>query len=284
MHKRMSAACCLLLALVLAACSSAANSGSLAPRTPLPTLMPTRDGVTVPPPPAAAPADDGWQPASPGVELRRMQVPLADGQQATVSVVRLDPRLLRFRVGYRPGKPQGMAAWQRESGALAIINGGFFDAQNISTALVVSNGTPSGSSYQGRGGMFAVDSGGNVSLRFLGEQPYDPGEALVEAMQSWPMLVKPGGTLAYTSNDNELARRSVVALDRDGRVLLIACSTSSFTLRSLADWLLASDLNIDAALNLDGGSSTGLYMVGEGAQERIDSFVSLPLVLLVYGR
>jgi exopolysaccharide biosynthesis protein len=224
--------------------------------------------------------DAGWRAAGPGIEARRIRHSLETGT-ATITVVRIDPQQVRFHVGYTPEQPRTLSLWQAETGALAAINGGFFDVNNRSTALVISAWVASGESYQGRGGMFAVDAAGAVSLRYLAEQPYDPNEALVEAIQSWPMLISPGGVLAYTSEGGEQARRSVIARDRAGRVLLIACPTSTFTLRGIADWLLASDLEIDAALNLDGGSSTGLYLESGGEREQIDSFVLLPQVLLV---
>lgn len=284
MRRWLLVVCACMLGLVLSSCDEAARSVQR-PR-PVPSLIPT---LPVAPPPlpgaltpsVAAPSDTGWLEAGAGIALRRLRVPYDDGL-APVSVVRIDPALVRFRVGYAPDQPPGLSTWHSESGALATINGGFFDAHNQSTALVISDGMISGSSYEGLGGMFAVDTAGNVSLRYLAEQPYDPNEPLAEALQSWPMLIKPGGTLAYTSaDDGQRARRSVVAIDRSGKVLLIACASSAFTLRGLADWLLSSDLEIDAALNLDGGSSTGLYLQSDGQFERVDAFVPLPIALLV---
>jgi hypothetical protein len=93
--------------------------------------------------------------------------------------------------------------------------------------------------------------------------------------------VFPGGEPAAIADDGRRARRSVVALDRAGRVLLLASPTSDFTLRGLADWLSRSDLDVDRALNLDGGSSTGLFLSDGALQEAIDSFGPLPIVLLV---
>jgi uncharacterized protein YigE (DUF2233 family) len=129
--------------------------------------------------------------------------------------------------------------------------------------------------------MLAVAPDGGVSLRALSDQPYESSEALDQALQSFPMLVFPGGAPAAIEDDGRRARRSVVALDRAGRVLLLASPTSGFSLRELADWLSRSDLDVDSALNLDGGSSTGLYLSDGALQEAIDSFGALPIVLLV---
>lgn len=280
---------CLWALLLLAGCSGTPTDGDQAGapiRSPLPTLMPTPTGpapTPVPPAPGEPPADTGWLAAAPGVELRRLRVPVG-GQQAPVSVVRLDPAALHLRVGYSPEEPRPLSAWAEASGAVAVINGGFFDEAGHTVALLIHNGEPVGSSYEGRGGMFAVSQDGTLSLRSLADAPYDPAEPLDEALQGWPMLVRPGGEAAYGFEDGERARRSALALDREGRVLLIAAPTAAFTLRELAGWLAAADLGVDAAVNLDGGSSTGLLVRSASAPERIEPFAPLPIVLLAVPR
>lgn len=282
----------LVLLLLLTACAPGpeARGPTPAPPTsaPLPTLMPTPTGAPPAPPaqPAAtppAPADTGWLAAAPGAELRRLTVEVA-GQAAPVSIVRLDPAQLRFRVGYSPDEPPALPAWAASSGALATINGGFFDEAGRTVALLVHDGQAVGESYQGRGGMFAVAPDGAVSLRALSDTPYDPGEPLAEALQGWPLLVRPGGEAAYTYEDGERDRRSAIGLDRAGRVLLIAAPSPAFTLAELSSWLAGADLDLDAALNLDGGSSTGLILLSATAPERIDAFAPLPIVLMALPR
>jgi uncharacterized protein YigE (DUF2233 family) len=95
------------------------------------------------------------------------------------------------------------------------------------------------------------------------------------------MLVFPGSVPAAIEDDGRRARRSAVAIDRAGRLLLLVSPASDFTLRGLADWLSQSDLDVDRALNLDGGSSTGLYLNDGTLHEAIDAFGPLPIVLLV---
>jgi uncharacterized protein YigE (DUF2233 family) len=86
-------------------------------------------------------------------------------------------------------------------------------------------------------------------------------------------------------NDNgQRARRTVVAIDRAGRVLLIVCPTSAFSLQELATWLASSDMEIDRALNLDGGSSSGIFVNAGAVRWQIDSFAALPSVILIESR
>ena len=73
----------------------------------------------------------------------------------------------------------------------------------------------------------------------------------------------------------------MIARDTSGRILLIACDWAAFTLKELATLLKESDLELDAALNLDGGRSTGMFVNTPAKQFTMDSFEPVPLVLIV---
>jgi uncharacterized protein YigE (DUF2233 family) len=81
--------------------------------------------------------------------------------------------------------------------------------------------------------------------------------------------------------DAASSRRSVVAIDKQGRLLFIASPGMAFSLDELADLLVSSDLSIDTALNLDGGASTGLYVNAGSQHVSIDSVTPLPIVIVV---
>jgi uncharacterized protein YigE (DUF2233 family) len=274
----------LLLTLLLASCGASNLLPASPPTRAIPTLFPTAvisAPATTQPGLVRAP-DSGWQAGRLGVELRHMQAVAAPDRVAVpLVIVRLDREYVRLRVAYAPDRPRGLRSWFAEHRPLVAINGSFFTPEYQATTLLISDGSASGESYAGFGGMLAVTPDGAVSLRALRDQPYDPAELIEQALQSFPMLVFPGGEPAVIEDDGRRARRSVVALDRAGRLLLLVSPTSDFTLRSLADWLSRSDLDVERALNLDGGSSTGLYLSDGALQEAIDSFGPLPIVLLV---
>jgi uncharacterized protein YigE (DUF2233 family) len=127
--------------------------------------------------------------------------------------------------------------------------------------------------------MLSVDTQGNVQLRSLRDQPYDSSEQLQQATQSSPMLVINGQRTQFTA-DAELQRRSVVATDKQGYLLLIASPAQEFTLDDMATLLANSDLSIQNALNLDGGASTGLYVTGKQPVS-IDPLLEIPIVIEV---
>jgi uncharacterized protein YigE (DUF2233 family) len=271
--------------MLLASCSPTAQPAS-GPQRPVPTLFPTSPlALTAAAAPPAATPDSGWVAGRPGLEVRHLRLQLAPDQPVVqLVIVRIEPSTVRLRVGYAPDQPRGLRGWFEQQRPLVAINGSFFTQENRPTALLISDGAASGSSYEGFGGMLAVAPGGGVALRPLRDEPYDPNEPLDQALQSFPMLVFPGGAAAQIEDNGERARRTALAIDRAGRLLLIVGPTNGFTLRGLAEWLSQSDLEIDRALNLDGGSSTGLYLKDGALEEGIDSFGLLPIVLLVEAR
>jgi uncharacterized protein YigE (DUF2233 family) len=228
--------------------------------------------------------DTGWQLVDTAMELRTMRL-AAGATSGAATIVRFDPATYRVRVKYDVQNSGTVREWYEALRPLAVINGGYFDTNGRATALVVFDGIRRGVSYEGFGGMVAINAQGEFELRSLSQQPYDENEPLQQAMQSAPMLIQPGGELAAIEDaDVDRSRRSVIARDRSGRILLIVSRSPTFTLRELAQALQQSDLDIDAALNLDGGRSTGLYVRTDATGVAIDSFERVPLVLVVEER
>ncbi len=241
----------------------------------------TGDGTATPA--QSDPFLNTWQRLAPGVEVRHEQWKSPANDTDTVTIARFDLHQVHISVGYQPDQPLYTNNWARQSGALAVINGGYFDQKNHSTALLISDGQAFGTSYEGFGGMLAVDTQGNVSLRSLRLQPYNAeNEQLQQATQSSPMLVVDGARTQFDANAAS-QRRSVVAIDKQGRLLLIVSPSNAFSLDEMADLLIASDLSIQNALNLDGGASTGLYVKGGQQSVEIDSLTAVPIVIIVKG-
>jgi len=285
---------------------------------PLPTLAPTSSPIlTLPPsvtpwptlaPPATPlptatpePVDTGWLQLQPGVELRLLQVRVEIGDASEnasraergvlierLHVVRVDPAAVRFRVLYEPGRPLPVDAWYRrlDPPPLLVINGGYFTPEDETVGVLVSDGEVWGTPYGDFAGMFAVDANDGVSIRWFRIWPYDATEPLAQAIQSFPVLIKPGGVMGFPADadDGRPARRTVVALDRQGRLLFIVAPRGYLGLHNLACFLANSDLALDVALNLDGGYSTGMWLQAGERSVEIHSYVPVPSVLAVFSR
>lgn len=226
--------------------------------------------------------DSGWQVLEPGLERRIIRNQL-DGAAIPEKfyLLRIDPEYFDFDVGYQPGESQRLSDWLAESGASIVVNGGYFTNADLATGLVITNGVTHGTSYQGFGGMLAVTADG-PKLRSLVEKPYSTQEEIAAGLQSFPMLILPGNQIGYSEEDDLPARRTVIAQDDQGRFLFILATTGTYTLHKLAQFLLNSDLDLEMALNLDGGSSTGL-LIAEPV-DGVAPFTLLPVVIEIYSK
>ena len=281
----------LILALLLSSCSAIlpgetayplpaasplASSGPETLPSPAPTLSPQPAAPTQVP-------DSGWELLRPGLERRTLNLLDSQGKrQERLTILRLEAERFTLQVHFHP-QAQTLSEWQAETGALIVVNGGYFREQGdgyIPTGLTVIDGQPLGSSYGDFAGMLAVRAEG-PELRWLAQQPYDPAETLLSALQSFPLLVKPGGTLGFPAQfeDNQPARRTAVARDRAGRFLFITAQQGFFTLHTFSKYLTGSDLELDIALNLDGGPSTGLRLADP--RQEVPSVTPLPVVIAV---
>jgi uncharacterized protein YigE (DUF2233 family) len=245
--------------------------------TPTPSLAPSPT-VRVEPSPTPEPDDTGWQSLGNGVELRRLKVEL-NGITNRLWLARVDPARVRFRVVYDRENPRQVAEWLTGAKSLLAVNAGYFTEDYHATGLIISDGTRSGQSYVGFGGMFAVQ-GDRVQVRWLVAKPYSPSEPLRQAVQAFPMLVHSGGKEGISEDDGQLARRTVVGQDRKGRIVFVVSPDAFFTLKNLAAFLAASDLELDTALNLDGGPSSGLVLAGPSGLTGVDSWIKVPAVIV----
>jgi hypothetical protein len=251
---------------------------------PLPTLRPTPRPSLTPEPP-----DTGWQTLQPGIELRQIRVDTDAGAEGAerLLIIRIASPSAHFRVHYDPTTPRPISAWARHLQPLIVVNGSYFTPENETVGLLISSGQVWGTPYGDFAGLFAVRDDGEVSIRWLRDRPYDPAEPLREALQSFPVLVKPGGVMGFPADadDGRPARRTVVGQDRQKRVLFIVAPRGYLGLHQLACFLVESDLDLDVALNLDGGLSTGIWLREDTESVEpveIDSLVPVPSVIAVY--
>jgi len=260
-----------LLVNVLLACS-------IVPGTPISnSTTPVPAGYSGSTPPQI----NTWSQWTPGMELRYEHWKGSGNNEDTVTIARFDLHHVHISVGYQPDRPLSLSNWMQQNNALAVINGGFFDTKKQAVALLISNGQSYGTSYNGFGGMLSVDNQGNVSLRSLRDQPYDPNnEQLEQATQASPMLMIAGQRTQFQA-DASARRWSVIAMDKQGRLLLIVSPSMAFSLDELADQLASSDLSLQTAMNLDGGESTGLYVNGGNQKVAIDALTYLPIAIII---
>ena len=255
---------------VLCACS-------IVDLTPTSVPLPT---ITQRPTATSTPRDTGWQSIAPGVEYRELKIDQGD-RSDRLRIARIDPAQTRLHVLYDPDRSRRVSEWLSTSNALLAVNGNYFDPQNQALGLVVQDGQRRGGVvYEGFGGMFAVN-GDAARVRWNVTDPY-LGEPLTDALQNFPMLVLPGGSPNLEIDDNgRRSLRTAVGQDRSGRIVFVVSPAPTFTLTEYGQWLAASDLDLDAALNLDGGTSSGLVLRSGQRNLGVDSWIEVPSVIVV---
>jgi hypothetical protein len=285
-----------LLVIVLTACESTSAASSPlptlnAPLLPTRTLLPTNTPppTSVPPTPNPSPTliptvalltTDGWRPIRSGIFIREM---LADpfAKTGRVNVVKIDPSQVDFHVRYQPQSPLRVHEWYSTTEALVVINSSFFDSAHNAVGQLTSDGQSGGQSHQRMEGAFYL-TGVGAAVWPLRGWVKPAGLHIVESVESFPMLLLPGGLLnPDIPNDARTARRTVVAADRSGNLLFIVTPTGAFTLHGMGVWLANSDLDIDTALNFDGGSSSGVAVWTPTGVWGFDSAGRVPAVVTV---
>lgn len=284
----------LLLVMLLAACLQSPSNGTepevaLLMTSSAPDFLESSDlpemtntpGPGLPPTAVVVP-DTGWEVLRAGLERRIINLEIGpDTVHEKLYLVRVNPEYFRFDIGYRPGNPLDLVSWQVETGALLVINGGYFTETYEATGLVVADGIAYGTSYRGFGGMLTIDGQG-PELRQLAQRPYNPAEYLLGGLQSFPMLVLPDQQAGYVEEGDLPSRRTVIGQDHQGRFIFLVASSGTFTLAELSLFLLGSDLDLRLALNLDGGSSSGILLADP--VEGVLPFSLLPTVITVFAR
>ncbi len=186
-----------------------------------------------------------------------------DGLSARLTAVVFPSKAFSLRVvdSPSPGKSK-LAATLAAAGCIAGVNGGYFHDDFRPVGLMVADGKEIHPFEQAKllSGILAVR---DRRIEIVRSSKFSKTSDLRQAIQCGPMLVE-GGKPTVGLNDERSARRTVVATDGHGQWALIyltsvtlADTAQILTLPGLLDgWTTAT------ALNLDGGSSSGLWAAG----------------------
>jgi exopolysaccharide biosynthesis protein len=226
-----------------------------------------------------APIQAGWKvtssesdkAAAGPVERRHIAVSDTSGDAATLDLALFSPKAVNVRVVDNPNGDD-LAAAMRKLRGLAGVNGGYFDPENAPVGLLISDGKLIAPFRKARllSGVMVANKG---RLDLLRAAEYSPKKSSAAALQCGPFLVD-GGVPVGSLNNTRPARRTFIVTTGTDRVALGSCS--SVTLAQLGEILatprLLTDLKVQRALNLDGGSSSAFWFAGEGAPYSIAEY------------
>lgn len=185
-----------------------------------------------------------------------------DGQALRFHIVRFNRDRCTLRV-LDLAEGATVAEAVRAAGGLAGVNGGYFQPNRAPLGLVVSQGVRLHPMEESKlaTGLLVVTARGAILLR-KGEPR--PVSGIRDALQAGPFLVDRGRPVAGL-NATRVAERTVILADKRG-VFAVAI-TEPVSLAELAQILATPELfpgmKIERALNLDGGSSSALWVDAE---------------------
>lgn len=216
---------------------------------------------------AAALAED-WTAVAPGVEYQRFNADAMD-----VHVMRVDLANPEVMVVATRESERGLTVsdYAKKTKALAAINADYFDSKMKPIGLTIGPcGVWEGTKDTEREGVIAVGEG-RATIMPQREVLAEPEEWMRTAVSGWPMLVKqcaaltatelPGGD-AFTRSPHP---RTAVGVSEDGATLYLVVADGrregvpGLTLARLARFM-AEELKTCAAMNLDGGGSSAMWV------------------------
>jgi hypothetical protein len=201
-------------------------------------------------------------PAPVGLEFMRIRGAV-EGSTVELHVILFNTKTHAFAVMDDPAKMFDIATAAQKRGALAAVNGGYFHPDRTPLGLVVRQGTTLHAIEHASllSGLMVVTRERTALLR-VGEFKSLPG--VREALQAGPFLVD-GGKAVTGLNAERRAERTFIFTQGPSRFGLGVCD--SVTLSEMGRILAAPDVvpggKIIRSLNLDGGSSTGLWVGSE---------------------
>jgi hypothetical protein len=212
-------------------------------------------------------AQPQWLTRAPGIDTAELEVRVGDEAVDVVALTRLDPHAFELSVHWDPTGSKTAEDWQKELGAAVVINGSYFLPDGSPQTPLRAGGHSLGPShYASTHGALVVDTGVDI-LDLRGQDTLLAIKKYPEAMVSYPLLLDRQGTVRAAGSAALLASRSFVAIDSAGRVVLGTTETGYFSLHRLAEFLKAAPLDLQVALNLDGGPVAS-QVVAVGAYSR----------------
>lgn len=170
----------------------------------------------------------------------------------------------------------------KQSKALAVINANFFDKQNIPLGLVLKNGKIKNPFHKTNWWASLLIKGNHARISKVFYPKHVKGYG--SGVQAGPRLVISGKVPRLK---NKSSPKSAVGIDRQGKLILIA-TEGSLPIQDLANILAKPSskggVGLKNVLNLDGGSSSQLYVKVGDFEKNLPGLVKVPVGLGVFSK
>ncbi|MFO0765076.1 MAG: phosphodiester glycosidase family protein [Patescibacteria group bacterium] len=217
-----------------------------------------------------------WQKNDSGFET----IPVMNqGSTTTIGVMHaFDPSRFRFAFDTATSGKSVVEWLSTSSSLVAVMNGAYFHEDFTPAGMLIHQGKEQNKRRFDADKSAVIRLAPNPSIVDTNKK-FDVTGAL-EAAQSYPVLLR-GRHSTITEDSGKKARRSFVGMRDDGFVVFGVIAKSEITLYELSQLLSRDEYRLASALNMDGGSSTGLFSHDEKTPS-FNSVFPVPNVMEVY--
>jgi uncharacterized protein YigE (DUF2233 family) len=230
-----------------------------------------------------------WNTIRKGVEFRKITMERSESGTVEFKLLRFDSGLIVPRVLYADQfhlKGASAKTFAEKSGAVAAINANYFDEKGRPLAYLKTAEKEVNSNVS-KHALYSGIFGVREFVPFVAHRDnFQPNQAR-EALQSGPLLVHKGA-VEILNGPARYARRSVIGLDKEGRILIGVTDAvlSGLSFPELQELFTSSNRRLDATdlLNLDGGGSAQLYVKAGKFEEWLSGTSEVPVAIGFFAR
>ena len=234
----------------------------------------------------AVTAAGSWKTIQKGLEFRKIIMGrLESGYEIEFKLLRMDSQIIVPRVLSAASfqlKSANAKTFAEKAGAIAAINANYFDEKGRPLAYLKTAEKEinrSVSKHRLYTGVFGVsETGPFVTHR----DEFQPQQASA-ALQSGPLLLHRRAPVELMGGLGRYARRSVIATDKEGRIIIGVADgvIGGLSFSELQELFIQPRWQLDAVelLNLDGGGSAQLYVKSGGFEEWLPGTSEVPVAI-----
>jgi len=206
---------------------------------------------------------------------------LDDSKDRRIDLYKLDAKQLKIQFLNDLKKPKSLEEWAdvfktKTKDDFILINGSYFNEDYQPTGFYKIDGEIK------QINKFDLDKSGVLAFGDKGLILDDLEDITFESLsdyefilQSYPVLIK-DGEANISKDSGKKASRTAVGIDKDGYIYIIMALYGDLSLFEFSQILDKLEIEFEEVLNLDGGTSSGVYLRNNGYTELENSIVTVP--------
>lgn len=223
-----------------------------------------------------------WKTLLPGFKEARLVTKDSQENTITLQLYKIDLKKFKVQVAQAKDyqqKKMSAQSFVKQTGAVLAVNGGFFDPSYQSLGLIVQNGKVLNPLRPvSWWGVFSVDQ--NHLARVAKVKDFQLNSSIEMAIQAGPRLIEDRVPVAVKPN---VSQKTFLGVTQDNELIIgvtDACVVDAVDFVTI----LAQELALKSALNLDGGGSTQAYAKAGAYEKNLPGFTEVANGVVVIPR